>query len=118
MKQVMLFAMVILYVGAGIFHFVKPAGFVKIVPTWLGHAETLVFVSGAVEIALGLLLLAPATRPWAAWGLIALLVAVFPANIRMAVIYHERHLPYFWLTLLRLPLQGVLIWWAWIYTRP
>jgi len=46
-----------------------------------------------------------------------LLIAVFPANIKMCVDYYNGHKPYFWLTVLRLPLQLVLVWWAWLYTK-
>jgi uncharacterized membrane protein len=74
-------------------------------------------VSGAVEIVLGVLLLVPRHTVTAAWGLILLLIAVFPANVQMAL--HPETFPEFgpaalWL---RLPLQGVLIAWAWWVTK-
>ena len=104
---------------AGVMHFVRPGGFVRIVPAWLPAPELLVYVSGAAEIALGLGLLVRRTRRWAAWGLIALLVAVFPANVNMAV----NHIGFgsgptpAWVLWARLPLQAVLILWAYRYTR-
>lgn len=88
----------------------------KIMPPWLPWHLQLVYISGLFEILLGLLLLPELTRSWAAWGIIALLIAVFPANIQMMLNYYHRHLPGLWLTIVRLPLQGVLIWWAWSYT--
>lgn len=101
-------------VFAGVMHFVSPGPFVKIVPRYLPSPLALVYVSGFFEIAGGLGLLVPATSRVAAWGLIALYIAVFPANINMAV--HD--LPFgqgptpSYLLWLRLPLQLVLIAWA------
>lgn len=75
--------------------------------------------SGVAEMLGGLGLILPVTRRAAAWGLIALLVAVFPANLNMAV----NHLPLgtssvpAWALWARLPLQLVLIAWAWWFTR-
>jgi uncharacterized membrane protein len=98
-------------------HFRKPAAYVSIMPRWLPWHYKLVYASGIIEIALGILLLVPSTRQFAAWGIIALLIVVFPANIQMAVNYINMHHPATWLAILRLPLQFVLIWLAWIYTR-
>ncbi len=104
----------------GIQHFRDPQPFVRIVPAVLPAPATLVLVSGFFEILGGLGLLVPRTRRAAAWGLIALYVAVFPANINMAInnIPMGDHVvpPLFlWL---RLPLQAVFIVWAWWFTRP
>ena len=94
-----------------------PDFYVRIMPPYLAWPRGLVLVSGAAEIALGLLLLVPRTAAPAAWGLIALLVAVFPANVHMAL-HPDRYpdLPpaALWA---RLPLQGVLIAWAAWFTR-
>jgi uncharacterized membrane protein len=108
------FATLFLVAGAG--HFVSPGSFVKIVPPYLPFPRELVFASGVFEVVLAVLLLLPQTTRVAAWGLIALLVAVFPANVYM---YQHRELfqipPL--VLLLRLPLQVLLIAWAWAYTR-
>ena len=77
----------------------------------------LVYVSGFFEILGGIGLLVPATRRWAAWGLVALYVAVFPANVNMAVHRIGFDGPS-WVLWARLPLQAVLIAWAWWFTRP
>lgn len=103
---------------AGVHHFTNPAPFVQIVPPGLPTPHALVAISGAAEIAGGLGLLVPAARRPAAWGLIALFVAVFPANVNMAL--HPDALgmglkP--WQLWVRLPLQLVLIAWAHAYTR-
>ncbi len=107
----------ILFVAAGIGHFVAPGFYMKIMPPYLPLHRELVLISGVAEVALGLLLLVPKTSRFAAWGLIALLVAVFPANI---YVYQNREsfpqLPSF-AHLLRLPMQAVLILWAYVYTR-
>jgi uncharacterized membrane protein len=108
----------IFMVAAGANHFIHPLPYVQMMPSSLGMPWTLVYVSGVAEILGGLGLILPATRRWAAWGLIALLVAVFPANVNMAV----HHLPLGtsavpgWALWGRLPLQAVLIAWAWWFT--
>lgn len=107
----------VFFIGAGIMHFVKPNFYLNIVPPYLPLKLELVYVSGACESLLGAMLLFRRLAPWAAWGLILLLVAVFPANIY--VYQHQELVPASpLLHLLRLPLQGVLILWAYWYTRP
>ncbi len=107
-----------LYAAAGVWHFMRPKDYIRIMPVFIPsswHLQ-LVYASGACEIILGILLFPESTRVVAAWGIIALLIAVFPANIQMAINYFHYHNPYKWLTVIRLPLQVVLIWWAWLYT--
>jgi len=107
-------------IGAGVLHLLEPAGFVKIVPSFLPAPETLVLASGVCEISAGMGLLLRRTRRLASLGLIALLVAVFPANINMAVNGIQpdgMHVPVF-LFWLRLPLQALLVAWAWWVGRP
>jgi len=118
MKEFALYIMSLFYIGAGILHFVRPAVYLKIMPTELPYPLELVYASGICEILFGLLLLFPATRPLGAWLIILLLIAIFPANIQMALTYYEKYNPYLWAVLLRLPLQFLLIWWAWGYTKP
>ena len=97
-------------------HFVMPDFYTKIMPPYLPLHEELVYLSGFCEIALGLLLLIPRFSRFAAWGIVALLISVFPANIY--VYQHQDVLPappimHF----LRLPLQGVFILWAFWHTK-
>lgn len=105
-------------------HFVRPAFYVALMPPFLPAPLVLVYLSGVAEIAVGLGLLIPRYRRLAAWGLIATLIAVFPANI-----YHassgglsDPALPASFadptLAWARLPFQIVFIAWAWWYTRP
>lgn len=108
----------ILFIAAGTLHFIIPQTYVNIMPPYLPAHLLLVHISGACEIlgGLGLLFQAP-IRTLGAWGIVALLVAVMPANIYM-VTDHARFsdIPV-WILWLRLPLQLPLIWWAWLYTR-
>ncbi|MCC3160065.1 DoxX family membrane protein [Hymenobacter sp. 15J16-1T3B] len=113
-----LLSLTALLVTAGTFHFLRPGPFVRIVPPLLPAPEFLVYLSGAAEIVLGLLLLSQRTRRAAAWGLVALLLAVFPANVRMALLPGEGLGAPQWLLWARLPLQLPLIAWAWRYSRP
>ena len=103
-------------IGVGAQHFVDPVFFVKIVPDYLPWHLGLVYVSGFLEIAGGAGLLVPRLVRPAAWGCIALYIAVFPANINMAV-HHDQFDAPLWALLVRLPMQGVLIAWAYWLTR-
>ena len=107
-------------ISAGVMHFVSPRGFERIVPKVLPAPRAIVYVSGFFEILGGAGLLVPLARPWAARGLVALYIAVFPANVNMAI--HKiplgkTQLPA-WAHWARLPLQLVLIAWAYWFTRP
>jgi uncharacterized membrane protein len=118
MRSLELLAM--LFCGAGLTHFFAPAFFVRIVPPYLSHAELLVALSGVAEVAGGLGLLLPLTRRWAGLGLIALLVAVFPANIYMLQLALRDGSSGLWQAGLwaRLPVQGLLIWFIWRVSQP
>lgn len=106
-----------LMVGAGAMHFVNPNFFIKIVPPYIPYSAKLVALSGAIEVFLGLLLWVPGWSRQAAWGIIALLIAVFPANIY--VFQHQEIVPASPTAhLIRLLLQGVFILWAYWHTRP
>jgi uncharacterized membrane protein len=109
--------MAVLLVAAGVYHFVNPKMYQRIMPAYLPWHMPLIYVSGLCEIAFGLLLIPEGTRPVAAWLVIALLIAVFPANIQMAINFYQKQKPTLWIAILRLPLQFVLIYWAWIYTK-
>ena len=111
-----LYVMAALYIFAGIWHFVRPKFYLYIMPPYLPAHQAIVFWSGVAELVLGLGLLFPATRVWAAWGLIALLIAVFPANYYMAVGDKFQAMS-LWFRWGRLPVQGLLIWWAYQYTK-
>ena len=122
-KRPLLYVMGPLYVVAGVLHFVVPELYVQIIPPILPAPLALVYLSGVAEIACGVGVLIPRTRRYAAWATIALLVAIFPANIYMATsmvvvdgIGGSDPSPL--IRWGRLPLQGVLILWAYWYTNP
>ncbi|WP_163400237.1 DoxX family protein [Flavobacterium fluviatile] len=108
--------MAFLYIIAGINHFRSPGMYLKIIPPYFSNPKLLNILSGAAEVILGILLILPPLRHFAAWGIIALLIAVFPANLFM---YQNKKagfgLPK-WILLLRMPLQLLLILWAYQYT--
>ena len=111
-----LYVMAIIYIAAGINHFRNPRLYIKIIPPFFPNPKLLNALAGIAEIVLGILLCFKITSGAAAWGLIALLIAVFPANIYM--VSNEKAgfgLPK-WLLLLRLPMQILLIVWAYQYT--
>lgn len=106
------------FVIAGVTHFTNRDFFTSIVPPYLPWPVMLVYVSGVAEMVLGVMLLIPATMRLAAWGMIALLIAVFPANIHMAMnpqLYPDVSMA---ALLIRLPLQGVMVAIAYWFTRP
>ena len=101
------------YLVAGTLHFLRPRVYEGMMPAALPAKRELVFASGVAEIVGGAGVLHPATRRPAGWWLIATLVAIFPANVNMAVnaeCYRSVPAPLLWL---RLPLQALLIAWAW-----
>lgn len=107
----------VFFILAGLNHFRSQEFYVRMMPPYLPWHLFLVYLSGFVEIALGILLLIPRLQRLAAWGLIALLGAIFPANIHMAV--HAELFPEFSSSMLwaRLPMQAVLIAWSYWYAR-
>ena len=119
-QSVALVVAAVFYVGAGSLHFIHPEFYLRIVPPYIPAHLAMVRISGFFEILGGLGLLIPRTRRMAAWGLIALLVAVFPANLYMATnpvdAGADSIAPVFrWG---RLPLQPLLIWWLFWCSRP
>jgi uncharacterized membrane protein len=107
-----------LFIGTGVNHFLMPRAYERIVPPQLrGHAKLVVQISGVAEIAGGVGVLVPSTRRLSGLGLIALLAAVFPANLYMAREPDEfRRIPR-WALYGRLPLQPLMMLWAWRATR-
>lgn len=110
------YVLVLLLIGAGLMHFIKPDFFLKIMPPYLPFHLELVYLSGACEIACGIGLLIPRLSRLAAWGTIALLIAVFPANIYLY--QHQEIVPASpTVHFLRLLLQGLLILMAYWQTQ-
>lgn len=112
--QIGLYLMAAFYAYAGFSHFKNPMFFLKITPPFVPYPEIINIIVGITEIALAIMLLIPDTRSIAAWGIIILLVAVFPANI-----YHHvkarRKGKHVTATMIRLPFQVLFIYLAYLY---
>ncbi|KQX15803.1 DoxX family membrane protein [Flavobacterium sp. Root420] len=111
-----LYLMAFLYIIAGINHFRSPGMYIRIIPPLFKNPKLINTLSGIAEILLGLLLMFPFSKKFAAWGIIALLVAIFPANLFM---FQNKKASFGlprWVLFVRLPLQIVLIYWAYQYT--
>ena len=105
-----------LLIFAGVMHFAKSDFFLRIMPPYIPLHLELVQLSGVCEIGLGIMLLIPRCSRMAGWGIVALLVTVFPANIHLYL--HQEIVPASPIVhFLRLPLQGLLILWAYAYTK-
>lgn len=104
----------VFFIAAGLNHFRNPAIYLGMMPPWLPAPELLGQISGGAEILGGLGLLLPAARRFAGWGLVALLVAIFPANLHVAM---QGNMPGLdvpaWGLWLRLPFQFVFLSWVW-----
>lgn len=101
------------FIVAGVLHFVYPHAYMSVMPPWLAWPAALVIVSGIAEVAGGIGVLPASTRRWAGWGLLALCVAVLPANVQMLLDAIAVARPAWIIALLvaRLPLQLLLMWW-------
>ncbi len=113
-------AVVLIFAAIGALHLVRPRFFEQILPRWVPAAgpfgrRTLVVASGVFEILGALGVLYAPTRVAAGWGLVLLLVAVFPANIEMLVAARRTRAAAWWQALLvaRLPMQPLMMWWVW-----
>ena len=114
LNQFSLILMASIYIIAGTAHFRMPKFFLKITPKWVPYPEKVNLLVGAIEITLGVALLFESTRQVAAIGIIILLIAVFPANVyhfQKSIRKSKNVIP----TFIRLPIQGVLIYWAYTF---
>jgi uncharacterized membrane protein len=89
----------------------------NIVPPWLPYPRFIVYTTGIIEIFFGLLIHVKLIRNFIAWCIIVFLVLIFPANVQMLLNYNETDHPLEWIALARLPLQLLLIWWAYTFTK-
>lgn len=117
-KIVMKYLLAVFFIAAGMNHFVHAGFYLRMMPPYLPWHEAMNYLSGAAEILLGALVLFPRYTRLAGYGLIALLIAVFPANLHMAL--NSDLFPEYNRTglLIRLPFQLVFILWAWWATKP
>jgi uncharacterized membrane protein len=108
----------IIFILAGINHFVMPNFYLKIMPPYLPFPMALIYLSGLAEIICGGLFIPKQTRRIGAWLTIALLIAVFPANIQMSIDEFHKGGVIFYASILRLPLQFLFIWFIYKFTKP
>ncbi|PCJ65735.1 MAG: DoxX family protein [Candidatus Hydrogenedentota bacterium] len=119
LKLALCYLLGVFFIFAGVMHFVNPALYLPMMPEYLPLHEELIFISGLAEIAAGILVLIPKTRRIGGWAVIAVLVAVYPANINMALNPDEfTDIMSPTALYIRLPIQFVAIAWAWWCTRP
>ncbi len=118
LKLVTVYVMGAFYIFVGVNHFINPDFFLDIMPDYLPWHAALVYISGIAEIICGVLLFIPRTRILGAWLTIALLIAVFPANVHTAMNPEQFDFAPPNGHYIRLPIQGLLILWAYWYTRP
>ena len=107
--------MAFLYIAAGVYHFVKPKFYLYMIPRYIPAHKLMVLLSGIAEIVLGIMLLFPETRSVAALGIILMLISFFPVHIYMLtdeVKFAKISKIFRWG---RIPLQFLLIWWAYSY---
>ena len=104
-----------MYILAGLAHFWKPKVYQKIMPSYIPYHLAMVYLSGVLEVLFGVLVMLPETQAIGAWGLIAVLIGVFPANIDMTLKYKGKRKWYRFGLWVRLPIQFWLIYWAWMF---
>lgn len=113
-KKISLGAMSLLYLLAGINHFINSIFYIDIIPHWLPYPSFIVSISGIIEMLLGIGLIIQPIRKISAWLIISMLMLFFILiHIPMAVDYYQTNHPYLTIALVRLPIQFILIYWAW-----
>ena len=110
-----LILMAVMYIVTGLFHFIKPKAYLRIMPRYLPQHKLLVYLSGLAEIALGVALFFPETKDLAIYGIILMLLIFLLVHFYMLSSKKAGAGIPVWMLLLRLPLQFVLIWWAYFY---
>jgi uncharacterized membrane protein len=107
--------MACIYILAGILHFVYPVMYRRIIPSWIPYRKAVVYLSGVLEIAFGAALFFPATSELALYGIMILLLLFLPVHTHMLRDQKASMGLPFWVLLLRIPLQGLLVFWAYMY---
>lgn len=118
MKKLSLYVIVTFYLLAGVNHFLNSHFYEPIMPDYIGFHNRLIYLSGACEILFGLLLLPRYTRKMAALLIVVMLIVFLWLHIQMLIDYWRTMNKNLWIAILRIPLQFVLIWWAYSFKRP
>jgi uncharacterized membrane protein len=117
-RRISLYILVMLYAFMGAAHLMSPEQYYPMMPSWLPWHNLLIGLSGVVEIVLALLLLWPRTRALSAWALIAMLVVYFfVIHIPQSMDFFKSNNPNFGASLIRLPIQFILVAWVWVHTK-
>lgn len=115
MEHYLVYVMGLVYIVAGLNHFRQPEFYEKMINGFLKYPIEIIYISSLAEILLGIGVCISATRQWSAFGIILLLIIIFPANLNMAL--HPADWKFSKISLyLRLALQLLLIYWAYLYT--
>jgi uncharacterized membrane protein len=117
MKKLSLYLMTLLYILAGANHFYNLPFYETIMPAYIGYHKFLIYVSGVCEIILGLMLIPLYTRKIAAMLIIAMLIVFLWLHIQMLIDFWKSNDKHLWIAVIRIPLQFVLIWWAYSLTK-
>ena len=117
MRTISLYALILLYLSAGINHFINLGFYKKIMPSYIPFHMVCIVLSGICEIVFAVLLFPKYTRQIAAWLIIAMLIIFFVVHIQMLIDYWCVGGFILWIAIFRIPLQFVLIWWAYSFTK-
>jgi len=112
-----LYLMAFIYILSGFFHFLKPKVYMRIMPQYLPAHKALVYLSGFVEIGLGVGLCFPVTKNWAIYGIILMLTVFLSIHFYMLTSKKAGAGIPVWALILRIPLQFILMWWAYYYLQ-
>ena len=117
MQPFFLYLLALGYILAGANHFRVPEFYMPMMPTYMPQPKFMIFLSGVAEILLGILIIPQLTRPFAAWGIVAMLVVFFSVHIYMFQMRNSvfKKIPLA-IIILRIPFQFLLIYWAYLYT--
>jgi uncharacterized membrane protein len=118
MRKFFFWLMPAVYIIAGINHFINPGFYLALMPDWLPQQELSNYASGIAEIILGIGLIPGQTRRISAWLIIAMLIVFFfVIHIPAVIKFYGENTTWFWISVVRLPVQFYLTWWALKYTR-
>lgn len=115
--KLFLYLMALLYLSAGINHFIKPEFYERIMPSYIPFHLACIYFSGVCEVVFALLLIFVKTRKLSAWLIVAMLLVFFVIHIQMLIDNLDNDGVMFWVAIIRIPVQFVLIWWAHLYTK-
>lgn len=117
LQRIFFYIMVLLYFVAGINHFVKPELYLKMMPSYIPFHAFCIYFSGICEVVLALLLIPIKTRKVTAWMIVIMLIVFFVIHVQMLIDNLNNDNVIFWGSIIRIPIQFVLIWWAYLYTK-